>query len=339
AAINGATGNGAVTWVNVIFSVCCFLGFFLYKLGKLFRTIGITVFFVLVVSMFTFFLCSGQPDGFGVIWIATLPSFSLLLLHRTKGSILSGAMFLILVFFFWTPWGKALVQYNYSETFRLHFPILYLAFYGIALLLETIRSASIRMLEKSRDRSEELYAHDPLTGIYNRYGFRKVRGAVFADKSDGHALAMLDLDLFKSINDRYGHDIGDDLLIEFAKIMVETAGDKAVPCRWGGEEFMLLFYRTEDAVPVCEKILNDMRKKVFRLDGNDVSATVSIGLVLGESGKEIEYAQALRQADRTLYQAKDQGRDRMICVPYAPSPEETKDEKETGGAAEAKEAE
>lgn len=126
--------------------------------------------------------------------------------------MLSFLQLLVLLFFFWTPMGRGLLMYSYTESFMLRFPLLYIAFWCIGLLFEVIREATQKELENARNRFERLYRQDALTGLYNRYGFNEELDKLLESRKDSLAFAIVDLDHFKNINDTYGHSQGDIVL-------------------------------------------------------------------------------------------------------------------------------
>lgn len=162
--LNIFTRKGALTWATGVFAALCAVNILLVRPGKG-RGIAVAsmLFGVEIVALFTFFLVSGNPDGFSAIWIAMLPACGLLLFGRKRGTVLCAVMFAILVFLFWIPAGRALLLYDYNRTFLARFPILCVAFYLLSLLLETIRSVTqneldkLRAKEKSRNRVEYQY--------------------------------------------------------------------------------------------------------------------------------------------------------------------------------------
>ena len=158
--LNIITGKGLLTVATAVFSVLCAVNFILVrKGGKSGMTIASVLFSVEIVALFTFFLISGNPDGFSALWIAMLPACGMLLFGRKRAAVLSGAMFAILVFFFWVPAGRSLLQYEYNKTFMMRFPIFYLAFFLLSALLESIRSITQNELDKLRDKYKYYAAH------------------------------------------------------------------------------------------------------------------------------------------------------------------------------------
>ncbi|WP_226633073.1 GGDEF domain-containing protein [Novosphingobium profundi] len=156
---------------------------------------------------------------------------------------------------------------------------------------------------------ETLSEHDPLTGLLNRRGFRKA--AERALSRPGNAvLALIDLDHFKLVNDRFGHDAGDTLLRNLAQALEADLRRSDVCCRWGGEEFALLFPDTlvDEARLVMERLRASIALDTGLLD-EAWPVTLSCGLAPLRSIAELD--EASRRADAALYEAKEAGRNRV----------------------------
>ena len=155
-------------------------------------------------------------------------------------------------------------------------------------------------------------AHDPLTGLENRRAFLDrlddaVRGA--RERGEHHALAFLDLDRFKIVNDRFGHAVGDRLLREIGAVMGRVVRGGDVLARIGGDEFALLLAscRVEDARRIAEKLRAAVDAYRIEHHGERLSVGVSVGLAPIEADTR-SAAQALADADAACYQAKATGR-------------------------------
>ena len=154
---------------------------------------------------------------------------------------------------------------------------------------------------------------DPLTNLTNRRRMLElIRHELYrADRSrQGFSLAMADIDHFKKINDSYGHDCGDKVLVSAAAIFRDECRDSDYVCRWGGEEFLLLFIDTdlEESLEAAERI-----RSVFERQGhecvNNRPMSLSIGITGWKPGATIE--QMILRADKALYAAKNAGRNRI----------------------------
>ena len=168
------------------------------------------------------------------------------------------------------------------------------------------------MLEQNQ-KLNQAATHDPLTGLPNRRLMAERLGdeCQRARRTDSSfAVVMLDLDYFKSINDHYGHETGDAVLIAVAQCMTAFMRDYDVCGRWGGEEFLLLLtdIGQEEATDIVERL----REAIAELGVPDYPevVTASAGVAVHESDEEPE--NTVKRADRVLYQAKQTGRNRVV---------------------------
>ena len=171
--------------------------------------------------------------------------------------------------------------------------------------------------EKSAESEKRLKVtanYDALTGLPNRNHFL-IRLRQIIDKSVQArfygALLFVDADKFKSVNDTYGHAVGDGLLIEFGKRIVETVGNKEAACRYGGDEFLLFLmgYNEEDTRSVCNTLVKKMREP-FNIAGNKFHLSASVGVALmPKDATNID--DLMEKADAALYKSKGNGRDQF----------------------------
>ena len=158
---------------------------------------------------------------------------------------------------------------------------------------------------------------DPATGCLNRRGFARAFDealTVAADLRSDVALLALDLDHFKQINDKYGHNVGDLVLSEVASTLAETVGNEGIVARLGGEEFTVLLpgADAEGAGVMAERMLVDVRANCCSSLAPGSFVTMSIGIA-AERITSVRDGAALRaRADEALYMAKRKGRDRVL---------------------------
>ncbi len=185
-------------------------------------------------------------------------------------------------------------------------------------LLFTIAIAFI-LLAMAKERTE--FRHktaamiDPLTGIANRRAFLSEGTAIVKRQSqEGRpgAVLLIDLDHFKSINDRFGHAIGDRVLQVFAESASSNIRKTDIIGRLGGEEFAAVLYDVdrERALIMAERIRSVFAAAAVEIDGRPVMATVSVGMVFNEDAT-FDVSDLLAQADQALYHAKERGRNRV----------------------------
>jgi diguanylate cyclase (GGDEF)-like protein len=162
---------------------------------------------------------------------------------------------------------------------------------------------------------ERLAITDPLTGLYNRRFFQSRLGVeIERAKRYGRVLSlvMLDVDNFKEINDRRGHQFGDHVLAEVGKILTGNVRAIDIVCRYGGEEFAVLLPETplEKAGRAAEKLRTCLKER-FQKGRDPVALTVSLGVASYPSPRVADENDLVRRADAALYEAKGLGRDRV----------------------------
>ncbi|MFN1530768.1 tetratricopeptide repeat-containing diguanylate cyclase [Vibrio jasicida] len=171
----------------------------------------------------------------------------------------------------------------------------------------------IRQMNKINEELAQQNTTDPLTKVHNRrYLPSWLENMARRSPDRKFALAVIDIDHFKSFNDQYGHDLGDKMLIHVATILDEATRSGDLLVRWGGEEFVLLFEIRH--VDDCAKTLNRLRLAVennnLEVDSQSLSATISLGAVNELSAQSIkqEWDKWFFAADQALYDAKQAGR-------------------------------
>lgn len=155
--------------------------------------------------------------------------------------------------------------------------------------------------------------HDALTGLYNRHHFEHHVQSLRLRTPDGPlCLAMVDIDFFKSINDRFGHDVGDRVLTQVAALFIAALPPATLVARFGGEEFAILF--TDTSAEQARQVLERLRRQLAEtpLEPHALKVTLSGGLACDYLPSDIGLA--LKAADTALYQAKHQGRNRIILA-------------------------
>jgi diguanylate cyclase (GGDEF)-like protein len=161
---------------------------------------------------------------------------------------------------------------------------------------------------------ETLAVTDQLTGVYNRRKFDEILHMLIRQEvryPRGLSLLMMDLDHFKAINDRYGHSVGDEILREFASLVLQTKREADDMFRVGGEEFCLItFSESDDKLKtVAEKVCLEIAEHVFPKVGH---LTVSIGAA--RFAAEDSYDTLFKRADDALYLAKHRGRNQVATL-------------------------
>jgi diguanylate cyclase (GGDEF)-like protein len=173
-------------------------------------------------------------------------------------------------------------------------------------------------LKEALARIRELATRDELTGLINRRHMQHLMEQEHrrcARSGQTFCLAVIDIDHFKPINDRHGHAGGDEVLRAVAQESLRHLRISDVLARWGGEEFVLMMPDTR--APLALAAAGRLRERIealrVPLRGDEIGATLSIGLAEHRAGETV--AQTLERADRALYEAKAQGRNRVVAAP------------------------
>ncbi len=187
---------------------------------------------------------------------------------------------------------------------------------------------SVRALAESKEHSlaqtileeklRELARTDSLTELLNRRAFIEagetefLRGKRFGPNA---ALLLLDIDHFKQVNDRYGHEAGDRALVSFASILKTVVRTIDVPARFGGEEFVVLLVSTDlsGAMDMAERIRDAVSQIRVTYRGGEFGFTVSIGVTAFKNEDE-NFSEVIRRADQGMYRAKELGRNRIVMA-------------------------
>jgi diguanylate cyclase (GGDEF)-like protein len=219
-----------------------------------------------------------------------------------------GALFLLR-----TPLSTVLPWVPNTQVFES----VWLTVLSFEALLFTIAIAFI-LLAMAKERTELLHKTaamvDPLTGLPNRRAFLE-GGVQLAQRIDADprpaAMLLVDLDHFKSINDSFGHPLGDRVLQVFAETAIANIGPHDLIGRLGGEEFAIALYDadTDRAMKIAETIRQAFADIAAEVDGQPVMATCSIGVSVSDEGP-LDVSSLLGQADQALYAAKERGRNR-----------------------------
>ncbi|WP_313034033.1 GGDEF domain-containing protein [Acinetobacter sp.] len=214
-------------------------------------------------------------------------------------------------------------QISYGPLFYLHtlpyqnmFWVLTMMYFIVPILITCLILFEI-LLSQWRHR-EKLIQHlsqvDPLTNALNRRSINYCLEKLERKPSQSYALVLIDLDHFKRINDHYGHDKGDEALIQVSQILSHMIRDSDVVGRFGGEEFILILNQSslEQAQSIAERCRQAIQQVALYSDaGEIIPITASFGIAL--SSHSVNPQQLLSQADKALYVAKACGRNQVKC--------------------------
>ncbi len=197
-----------------------------------------------------------------------------------------------------------------------------------AYFLHRKLKATNRLLDDAKAKLETQSTRDPLTGLLNRYAFyesMKVRVQVVDRRlpdhnQPPHALLLIDIDHFKLINDRFGHAVGDSVLIEVAHRLTQIMRENDRLMRWEGEEFLVFLNNVtnENLERIIQRVLSVVGGVAISIDNKSLNVTISAGYISLAHGKESDvdanWEKSLNLADAALYKAKIDGRNQAVGI-------------------------
>lgn len=280
------------------------------------------VFVEIYVFMMLSIVCLGWDYGFQHYCIGFVAStvFSDYFVEHSKvvrkRSILLGAgnVVIYIVLRFWTYYNPPVYVLGNDILTNLFYVGNTVAGFAFLIMYIAIYSDTVMKLEG------ELYDmanRDPLTGLNNRRQMIQILRAFIEDTArDTFAIAMLDVDYFKNINDTYGHDAGDEVLKSLAKILddVKSENEMLQSGRWGGEEFLVVCGgyngKKKEITERFEALRKRVSENVISYAGNEIRVTITIGLAFYEPGKSLD--ELVKEADDKLYEGKENGRNQVV---------------------------
>jgi len=234
-----------------------------------------------------------------LFWIFTVSGL------RLKHAIISAMTIFIMVFVMTYFYFSFTLEYFVMHCFWM------CASFSFGFLGAYLIENSSRAIFINQEQLKTLAITDKLTGLHNRANLDEIlQEEISRSQRYNHTfgLVLMDFDYFKIINDTYGHQVGDEALIEIANLITHhlRSTDKAV--RWGGEEFIIIYLDTDhkEVLELAERLRLKIENHMFKTVG---TKTASLGVTLYKNGDTID--SIIQRADKALYIAKNAGRNRI----------------------------
>ncbi|WGW01622.1 GGDEF domain-containing protein [Vibrio sp. YMD68] len=277
------------------------------------RNIGLIVLTTIIYSLSTILVVSGGYQNTGSLWVYPLAAISIFINHFRQGLILNTFFIGVLTLLIVNDWLIA----DYNDVMKIRFVITLSALSGMChILIYFQNKADDYILKMHEEGIHNLAYFDGLTQLANRATFRSILGRTMQRISTQRsALIYIDLDNFKQINDDYGHDAGDSVLVDFGYHLKRIAGDRIGDglsqydvARLGGDEFAIFVKQAprgeNNVVALADDVIDLFSNdRLESLRGLKHSMSASIGVVF-TSEEQSNLYDSLRLADQAMYEAK-----------------------------------
>lgn len=306
-----------------IFSIISYM-VCLYFIGKeYYNQVFIFAYLEIILHSYIAAVCIGWTFGFSLYMIALVPVgfYMEYFISDDKHNIRMPFMLGIIDFaiFVICQTLSSFVEPKYTGISELMRQIIYsfnaMCAFGMLLGFSVI---FLNELNRNHDRLKEVNEKlnkmakiDVLTGLFNRRGIKPYLDKC-ASSGEPFCIGMCDIDDFKNVNDSYGHDVGDEVIAEVARIIRADIKPDDHVCRWGGEEFVFLMDKSdiEEAVKIAEKIRSDVASNILKIYGKNIAYTVTIGVTEYMQDEDVD--KTIIRADERMYQGKRSGKNRVV---------------------------
>ncbi|MBQ4833695.1 GGDEF domain-containing protein [Pseudoalteromonas sp. MMG010] len=285
-------------FVEAVFSSYCLYTYLCVKRGSV-KPIQAIIVCTLLTMIVIFGTYITHPNNGLFVWVIVMPVIFYLILGKHYGVILSAFLLCSQLIVLSQKIDTSLLS---SVNLRLNLLFAYISIWAVSHVFETSRAQFSKRLRK-------LAMLDPLTAAGNRLSMNHHFEVELTEKSNLYMI-LIDLDYFKQVNDKYGHDVGDQVLIEIAT-MFKVAMPKGFVFRVGGEEFAILsqFDSFDIAIKAVEKLREKIELTPISIDDKNINITVSLGVAQYQS--KFDLKEFMNAADEQLYKAKHFGRNQV----------------------------
>ena len=310
-----ASANYTLGYILIITSVIFYSPRLLLKFKKIksIYLLNSRIFLTVLIFLMTYLVISGGRDNTGPLWIYTVPPVAFYVAGLRKGNYFNIAfLFIVSVIFYWPiPFFDVA---EYSDTFKSRIILSFLTVMALFGFYEYSRQQVYEHSLKLNQKFKRQAQCDSLTGLSNRRHIRElITDECKRAKNFGLDMSILicDVDYFKNINDKYGHETGDNILIQITRVFLDIVREKDLVSRWGGEEFLFVLPETDEqsAKLLAERIRSTVEQQKFTYKNVNISITVSIGVTQVNLQNEADVS--INIADHFLYQAKESGRNQI----------------------------
>ena len=290
-----------------------FTGYYAYKALNNIKLSSAIILYSLYLLMF-YLVYTGGVGHTGPLWIFIVAPVSVFV-HGLRRGLIDIAIFVAIISAIMFIPTQSSAHAIFSTEFKLRLIYSFLTVTFLSALYEYSREKSYKKALDLSKKYQQLAHYDPLTKLSNRRDALRILNQEQARISRNSAplsVILCDVDHFKKINDEYGHNTGDAVLVDLAKLFTRNIREQDCVARWGGEEFLFILPQTiaENARDFAEKIQASLHEHTVNYEGDKIQVTVSMGIEQFDDVKGID--EVINSADKYLYQAKSAGRDQIF---------------------------
>ena len=303
-----------VGWVNVADFLIWVVAFLVNKSGRIRAASFIAILKLITFSLVGTYLLGLNVNVQWIVLTAMLPTVLYLKFTRKEKIFLVFLMFLVVnLQVFWGENFTAPFAQDGNVFLKIVFANLVIMAIIIELILNTLVNRRMAVSHKKEIEAFKRISYtDPLTKLSNRrYADIFFEQLQQSPQKEKHCVAMIDIDDFKTVNDTYGHDVGDATLIKISEVLREKIRSRDLACRWGGEEILLVLCgcNLQNGIGILENIRKTIRHTAISVEGKNIHCTVTIGAaILDEDNIE----ESIRICDKNLYEGKRNGKNKVI---------------------------
>ncbi|MCL1142499.1 GGDEF domain-containing protein [Shewanella gaetbuli] len=296
-----------------ISSCIFFAAFCMVKWRSQTKLSSFIIIYLLYILMF-YLIYTGGVEQTGPLWIFIVPPVSVYVHGLKQGSInIALFVFITWILMFNPEWVTGQTIYAHEFKLRLFYSFITISF--LSALYEYSRTQLYHHAIELNSKLHKLAHFDELTELRNRRSAQIIleqQVSDFKEHKTPFSVLLCDLDYFKQVNDKYGHNMGDKVLTEIAKLFRHNLRETDYVSRWGGEEFLFILTDTDfnEAYDIAERIRTAVSQQEIALMDQDIKVTMSVGVQEYQSDMSID--QMINLADKYLYEAKRNGRNRVL---------------------------
>lgn len=272
-----------------------------------------SVYGVIIVYMLAATICLGCNYGFHLYCMSMIPlifytEYMAYKLHTRNPKAMPISIAIVVIYLACTGYATyrgPIYEINMSVS------VLFMGINAISVFffLITYTRLMLHMVLDSETKLSDMAHKDKLTGLFNRHYMLERLDNLKQNLSSDQWIAIVDIDNFKGVNDTYGHNCGDYVLIQLSEI-VQNVCRKCVISRWGGEEFLITANKETQDQTVLENLRQAVESTKLSYQGQDFAISVTIGTSCFQSGQSLDTW--IQDADKKLYQGKNSGKNRVI---------------------------